>query len=78
MLGPTLRKYQQKSIIGPLTFEDKTDIIVHDQWDPISFKVDAQHSSMIYLRIQQDRQNEKSVAHEKTLQDITDRLLHLL
>jgi hypothetical protein len=30
ILGSTLRKYQHKSIIGSLAFEDKTDIIVHE------------------------------------------------
>jgi hypothetical protein len=79
IIGPTPRKYQQKSIIGPLNFEDKTDIIVHDhQWNPISCRVDAQRSSMKYLGIQLDLRNKTSVAHEKTLQDITDRLSHLL
>jgi hypothetical protein len=30
IIGPTLREYQQKSIIDPLNFKDKFDIIVHD------------------------------------------------
>jgi hypothetical protein len=55
IICPTPHKYQHKSIIGPLAFEDKTDIIVNDhQWNLISCKVDAQRSSMKYLGIQLD------------------------
>jgi hypothetical protein len=79
ILGPIPRKYQQQTIIGPLNFEDKTDIIVHDhQWNPISCKVDAKLVSVKYLGIHLDLRNKTSVAHEKTLQDISNRLSHLL
>jgi hypothetical protein len=42
IIGRIPRKYQQKSMIGPLNFKNKTNIIVYDhQWNPISCKVGA-------------------------------------
>jgi hypothetical protein len=68
ILGLTLHKYQQKSIIGLLKFKDKTKIIVHDhKWDSISYKVNAQRLSIKCREIQLDLQNKTSVAHKMTL-----------
>jgi hypothetical protein len=60
ILGSTPRKYQQQFIIGPLTFEDKTDIIVHDhQWILISCEVDAKLSTVKYFGIHLDLQTRR-------------------
>ena len=79
ILGPIPSKYTQTEDIGPLKFKDKTDIIVHDhQWNPISCRINAQLGSMKYLGMHLDLRSQSSVSHAQTLQDITDRLSHLM
>ena len=59
ILGPIPEKYDAQRLIGPLSWADKTDLIVHDlNWNPISCPITPRLRTVKYLGVHLDLRHE--------------------
>jgi len=80
IIGPTPDKYNSPPIIGPVSYDDKTDLLIHDlNWNPISCPIFPHLQTVKYLGVDLElRQTAHSASHAQALHDIEEHLSHLL
>jgi len=79
ILGPIPAKYDMERIIGPPAYTEKTDLLVHDlNWNPVSCPITPRLLTVKYLGVHLDLRHEAQASLERVLQDIHDRISHLL
>jgi hypothetical protein len=80
IIGPIPAKYKQLPIIGPLGFDDKTDLVIHDlNWTPISCPKFPYLKTMKYLGVHLALRDEThSDSHQAVLLEINTHITHLL
>jgi hypothetical protein len=80
LLGPIPEKYNRLATIGPLPYDSKTDIIVHDlKWNAISCPLLPNLSTVKYLGVNLElRERNVNASYDATFLDINAHLSHLL
>ena len=79
ILGPVPDKFTQIRMPGPVTFAQKTDLLIHDlNWMPISCPILPHVQSYKYLGVQLDLRHESQASLEGVLNRLNGDLSHLM